>query len=683
MHLNGLPPVKCNCPKSNTDKLYWIKIVVLFILRDLFKSKLSRLAHFQPRKGDDMNQVYTELLKAKMSPESFQKLIELDNEKLFNYVGEYVTLCEPDSVYMCDDSEADAEYVRKKAIELGEEQLLANTNQTIHFDGYNDQGRDKGNTKFMVPSEKIESMKHLNSVELEKGMKEIRGIAKGIMKGHQAVVKLFCEGPTHSVFSRPCAQITDSFYVCHSEELLYRRGYEHFRDMDDKDDFYRFVHSAGELDERGCTVNLDQRRIFMDTENNIVFSMNAQYAGNSVGLKKHSMRLAIHQSGKEGWLCEHMFVMGIINEEADRSTYFCGAFPSACGKTATAMLPGEKIVGDDIAYFRNIDGEFRAVNVENGIFGIIKDVNAKDDPVIFDILHADQEMIFSNVLISDEKKPYWFGMGVDTPDHGRNHSGDSWKEGDKDAKGNEIPLAHPNSRYTLRLHYLDNIDPAYNDKDGVVVGGIVYGGRDSDTSVPIEESFNWTDGIILKACTLESETTAATLGQVGVRKPNMMSNLDFISYPIGQYIQNNLDFVNDIKTVPPVFCVNYFLRDVDGNFCTSKLAKKVWLHWAEKRVHGELGAYQTPIGFIPKFEDLQPLFKNLLGDEYTREEYEYQFTFRCDAWIEKLDRIVDYYKSKFPDTPQVAFERWASAKADIIAARAEFGSLIKPGGFTK
>ena len=217
-------------------------------------------------------------------------------------------------------------------------------------------------------------------------------------------MKLFCECPTMSPFSIGCAQLTDSFYVSHSEDILYRRGYEHFMHMEDKDDFFFFVHSAGELDERGCVVNVKDRRIYQDIENMNVYSLNNQYAGNSVGLKKLAMRLAIKKASGEGWLCEHMFIMGCQNREKGRATYFCGAYPSACGKTATAMLPGETLVGDDIAYFRNIDGEFRAANVERGIFGIIKDVNGKDDPVIFDTLMQEKEMIFSNVLTGHE--PY-------------------------------------------------------------------------------------------------------------------------------------------------------------------------------------------------------------------------------------------------------------------------------------
>jgi len=618
-----------------------------------------------------------------MSDASYGKLMALENERLVDFVGEYIELCEPASVFFADDSKADADYIRAKSIELGEETKLSREGQTIHYDGYGDQGRDKANTKFMVSQEKMEAMKNLNTVLNAEGLAEIKRVAKGIMKGKACIVKLFCECPTHSAFSIACAQITDSFYVAHSEDILYRPGYDHFMKMSNKDDFFRFVHSAGELDERGCTKNLTGRRIYQDLENEIVYSMNDQYAGNSVGLKKHSMRLAIQRSGREGWLCEHMFINAIHNHDKKRKTYFCGAFPSACGKTATAMMPGETIVGDDIAYFKKIDGQFRAANVERGIFGIIKDVNAKDDPVIFKVLHDTQEMIFSNVLTGPDNNPYWLGMDMETPKEGSNHSGPGWTVGKKDATGKEIPIAHPNSRYTIRLDYLKNLDEAWNDKAGVEVGGLIYGGRDSDTCVPIEEALDWEDGIVVKACTLESETTAATLGQAGVRKPQPMANLDFISYPVGQYFQNNIDFVKglDKSKVPPIFAVNYFLRDENGEFCTSKLAKRVWMHWAEMRVHGEVDAIRMPLGSIPEFPILKKLFKDLLDEDYTEEEYTYQFSFRCDPWIGKLERSIEYYTNNVPDLPEHILKRWNDTIAKIKVAKDKFGAIIAPGKF--
>lgn len=632
-----------------------------------------------------MNSKYTDLLKSKMSDVSFQKLAALENEKVMDFVGAFAEHCNPATIYVCDDSKEDELFIRKTAIEKGEEFALAKDGQTIHWDGYGDQARDKVNTRYMVYKENLKKMESLNSVEYEEGYAEIMDISKNIMEGKDAIVKFFCEGPAFSEFTIPCVQFTDSWYVAHSEAILYRPAYEHFKSMkdDEKDDFFRFIHSAGELDERNCSKNIDKRRIYMDTQNNIVYSMNAQYAGNSVGLKKHSMRLAINKSGQEGWLCEHMFVMACLNDDAGRRTYFAGAYPSACGKTSTAMIPGEEIVGDDIAYFRNIDGEFRAVNVEQGIFGIIKDVNAKDDPVIFENLMKDQELIFSNVLRGPDNNPYWLGSGLETPEKGDNHSGLGWYVGKKDAAGNEIGVAHGNARYTMRLDYLDNFDKkGFEDKKGVKVEGVLYGGRDSDTTVPVEESASWEDGILLKACTLESETTSATLGAEGVRKPSPMANLDFVSYPLGEYTMNNINFVKDLKEVPKVFSTNYFLRNPDGEFCTDKLAKKVWLHWAEGRIHGEYEALDTPTGKIPLYEDLKALFKKYLDLDYTLEEYTYQFTFRCDKWIAKLERSKAFFAKMDDNCPDYIYQKWDEAIAKIQKAKESCGAEIKPGAYS-
>jgi len=629
-----------------------------------------------------MNPQYDALLKEKMSDESYSRLTALNNQKIYDFIGQFAEHCEPATIYVCNDSEEDNQYIREMSLKKGEEHPMAFSRQTIHWDGYNDQARDKGNTRYLVYPENLEKMKSLNSLPYDEGHKEIMDIARGNMKGKDAVVKFFAEGPTDSLFTIPCVQFTDSWYVAHSESILYRSAYSHFLHMkdDEKDGFFRFIHSAGVLDERGCVVNLDTRRIYMDTQNNIVYSMNAQYAGNSVGLKKHSMRLAINKSAQEGWLCEHMFLMACLGK-GGRKTYFAGAYPSACGKTSTAMIPGEQIVGDDITYFRNIEGEFRGVNVEQGIFGIIKDVNSTDDPVIFSNLMKDQEAIFSNILQGPDKKPYWLGCGMDTPDKGLNHNG-AWKKGDKDANGKEVGIAHGNARYTMRLDYLDNFDAeGFNNKQGVKVAGVLYGGRDSDTTVPIEESPSWREGILLKAATLESETTSATLGAEGVRNASPMANMDFVSYPLGEYTLNNIRFVAGMKEEPRVFSTNYFMRNPDGNFMTGKLAKKVWLHWADGRVHGEYDALDTPTGKIPHYADLKTLFKDLLDEDFSEEDYTYLFTFRCTRWIEKLERSRAFFTRMDSNLPAELTAAWDAAIKTISAARDKYGDEIKPGDF--
>jgi phosphoenolpyruvate carboxykinase (GTP) len=626
---------------------------------------------------------YEATLREKTSKQSYRKLQALDNRKVIEFVGLFAEHCDPASIFVCDDSREDTRYVREQALARGEEQKLAAPNQTIHWDGYGDQARDKKNTRFLVHDEDYDRMKSLNSIPVEQGYAEILEISKGIMRGKDAVVQFFSEGPTGSPFTIPCVQFTDSWYVAHSESILYRNAYKHFRSMkdDEKDNFFRFIHSAGELDENNCSVNIDKRRIYMDTHDNIVYSMNNQYAGNSVGLKKHAMRLAINKAGKEGWLCEHMFVLAAIDEEKNRKTYFCGAYPSGCGKTSTAMIPGERIVGDDIAYFRNIGGELRAVNVEFGMFGIIRDVNASDDPVTFENLMKDQEIIFSNVLVGPDNRPYWLGMGVDAPGEGRNHFGE-WKRGVRDADGNEVTLAHGNARYTMRLDYLENIDKeGFEAIGGVKVEGILYGGRDSDTTVAIEEALDWRDGILLKAAALESETTSATIGAEGVRKSSPMANLDFVSYPLGEYTMNNIRFGEGLTNPPKVFGTNYFMRGPGGEFLTGKLAKKVWLHWADGRIHGEFDSYDTPTGRIPLYEDIRMLFRKLLEEDFSREDYDCLFMFRCAKWIGKLERTKAFYAKADSSTSGEIIDYWDRAIDKISAAAKKYGDEIRPGEY--
>ena len=208
---------------------------------------------------------------------------------------------------------------------------------------------------------------------------------------------------------------------------------------------------------------LKKRRIYIDFIDKKVYSVNNQYAGNSLGLKKLALRLAIYKANHNNWLAEHMLIMGVRPEGKKRVTYFTGAYPSACGKTSTAMIPGQTIIGDDIAYIKKDEkGNSRAVNIEAGIFGIIKDVNPTDDPIIYKALTTPREVIFSNVLIHNGK-PYWQGMGIEeVPKEGINHSGKWWKN-KTDAEGKAIPLSHSNARYTMRISKLDNADPKFND----------------------------------------------------------------------------------------------------------------------------------------------------------------------------------------------------------------------------
>lgn len=616
------------------------------------------------------------ILKTRLGEKNYQKLIGINNPNLHQFIAEYVELCNPDEVFVCTDSPEDTQYIREEAIRSKEEKELAIRGHTFHFEGYYDQARDKKNTKFLLPRG-FDWGPDINVTDKEEGLKEIRDILKNIMQGHKLYVLFFSLGPTNSEFSIPSVQLTDSGYVAHSESLLYRPGYEEFKRLGGSERFFKFVHSEGEL-ENGVSKNVDKRRIYIDLQENVVYSANTQYGGNTIGLKKLAMRLAINLALQDGWLTEHMFIMGVHGPKG-RVSYFAGAFPSLCGKTSTSVLEGETIVGDDIAYLRKKGEEIRAVNVEKGIFGIIQCINSRDDPILWKALHNPGEIIFSNVLVTEEKDAYWIGKDGEAPRKGINHSGE-WTLGKKDSGGNEISPSHRNARFTLDLNLLENIDYEINNPEGVVVKGIIYGGRDSDTWIPVEESFGWAHGVITKGASLESETTAATLGDEGVRNFNPMSNLDFLSISIGRYIESHLNFDASLKNPPLIFSVNYFLKGPDGNFMNSKADKAVWLKWMELRAHKEVGAIETPTGLIPKYQDLKKLFKEVLGRDYSKEDYIKQFTLRVPENLAKIDRIKGIYK-KIPDTPQMLFKLLEEQRQRLNKAREKYGDYIAPNKF--
>ena len=599
--------------------------------------------------------------------------MKIDNPELHHVVATYIELCNPEKVFVCTDSPEDIQYVRQEAIRAGEEMELALDGHTVHFDGYYDQARDKKNTKFLLHGG-VSLGADINAMDRDEGLTEIHELLKDIMQGHQLFVRFFCLGPLQSAFSIPALQLTDSGYVAHSEDLLYRQGYDEFVRLGKAAKFFKFVHSAGELDERKTSKNTDKRRVYIDLEDETVYSVNTQYGGNTIGLKKLAMRPAIDRASREGWLTEHMFIMGVHGPNG-RVTYFTGAFPSLCGKTSTSMISGERIVGDDIAYLREKDGVLRAVNPEKGIFGIIQGVNAKDDRIIWDALHSPGEVIFSNVLVTEEKGVYWIGKGEEPPRTGLNHSG-AWWLGKHDDEGNEISPSHPNARFTLDMKRLENLDAELDNPNGVVISGIIYGGRDSDTKVPVEESFDWVHGVITMGAALESETTAATLGKEGVRKINPMSNLDFLSIPLGRYIANHLKVGTELQDPPRIFSVNYFLRDSAGKFVNDKTDKAVWLKWMERRSYGEVGSIKTPTGLIPKYEDLEKLFKEVLDKVYSEEDYSKQFTVRIAENMAKIDRVESFYKTEVTDTPQEVFTVLNEQRKRLIKAREEYGDYV-------
>jgi phosphoenolpyruvate carboxykinase (GTP) len=607
----------------------------------------------------------------KFDSEELKKLDGIKNREFFEFLEFYVELLNPSKIFVVSDKKEDFDFVRKKALEDGEEGRLEKDMHTYHFDNYYDQARDKENTKILIP--KKEELPFLNVMQRDEGLKEIHNLLRNQMVGRTMYIGFFSLGPLESKLSELAVQITDSSYVMHNELILYRNAYEKFKNTPNAK-FLKFVHSQGELDERKTSKNIKNRRIYFDLEGLTGFAVNTQYAGNTVGPKKPAFRLTISQAVKEGWLSEHMFLMG-VNGPKGRVTYFTGAFPSMSGKTSTCTLPGERLVGDDLVFIKPVDGVARAINIEVGVFGIIDGINKKDDPIIWEVLHSDSEIIFSNVLVS-EGKPYWNGMGEEIPERGINYSGEWWK-GKKDAEGKEIPPSHKNARFTVSLRAFPNLDyQALESNEGVEVGGIIFGGRDSDTCPPVCETLNWKNGV-MRGASIESETTAAALGKEGIRTFNPMAIIEFLSVDLGKYLENYIKFEEKLKKVPKIFIVNYFLKDKDGRYLNEKTDKAIWLKWMELRVHNDVDAIKTPLGYLPRYEDLKRLFKEVQGKEYKRDDYEKQFTIRIPELLSKNERIRNIYE-KISTTPREILEELERDRKELIELRSKAGDYVSP-----
>jgi phosphoenolpyruvate carboxykinase (GTP) len=620
---------------------------------------------------------YIEALRPKLSKSDYRKLRAIYIPKVHEFIAKSADLCNAERIFICSDSEEDKDYIRQQAIATKEETPLNTEGHTVHFDGYYDQGRDREATRYLVPR-RVHLSKALNQIDRQEGLAEVKGLLRDSMTGRTLIARFLSLGPTNSVFTILGLQCTDSWYVAHSEDLLYRPGYKVFVQSSGDTDFLRVVHSSGNLTERMVSAEHEKKRIYIDYMDNTIYSVNTQYAGNSIGFKKLAFRLAIRKANTEGWLAEHMMLMG-VHGPGGRKSYFAGAFPSACGKTSTAMLPGENILGDDIAYIREVDSVARAVNVEAGIFGIIKDVNPVDDALIFKVLHSPCEIIFSNVLVRDGK-PYWLGMGSELPEEGENFSGE-WYEGKKDEAGNEVPAAHKNARYAVNLKDVENCDPELDNPLGVELKGIMYGGRDAKAYVPVQQSFDWQHGIIAYGASLETETTFATVGKEGVPEINMMSIQDFISIPLGKNVRNNLDFGKKLEKPPVVFGVNYFLQDKEGKYLNDPMDKHVWVKWMELRVHDEVDAIMTPTGYVPKYEDLRKLFKQVRGKDYSREDYVKQFSIRVQENMAKIKRVRKFYKKNVTYTPEAVFWVLNQQYERLLNAKEKHGNYISPEKF--
>ncbi len=608
-----------------------------------------------------------------------KKLAQIHNEEALIKIANAINMCQPDSVFVNTGSAADVQWIREYSLQKGEEKKLAKPGHTIHFDLPQDQARLVNQTFYIInDGEKMSSL--AKTVLRDEATEYVKKFLPGIMKGKTLIIGFYSRGPVGADAAFPAIEISSSGYVLHSAELLYRNCFSDFDAEAQRTGlFFTNVHSEG----NNTPEDVPNARILMDRSWMTTFSTFCTYAGNTLLLKKGNHRFSVDYATYykvEEQLSEHMFITGMTGP-GGRKTFFAGAAPSGCGKTTTAMV-GTDFVGDDLAQFW-IDkgGVLRAINPEKGIFGIVEDVNQEGDPYLMDCLRGDgTEVIWSNVLIADGV-PHWVGNGEPAPEKGINFQGE-WFKGKTGPDGTPIPMSHKNSRCTLLASAIANhATELSEDPKGVPVKVITYSGRDADTMPPVWVSKNADEGVAIGA-SIVSRATATEVGATGVnRQP--WANAPFIPGALADYMEAQFTFFNSPKfsaaSRPIMAGLNYFLTHGNRGGAGSKLLGekkdvRVWLGWLELFANGDVEAITTPIGHLPKYQDLVTLFQDI-NKEYPKTLYDMQFALYVDNIISRLDLQRDAY-SKEPAIPQKLYKIYEKQKNELLQLKEKFGAII-------
>jgi phosphoenolpyruvate carboxykinase (GTP) len=615
---------------------------------------------------------------AQCDADTQQKLSSITNREALVKIANAIAMTEPDVVFVNTGSDADVQTVREMSLAKGEESTLAMRGHTIHFDLPQEQARIVDRTFYIVnPGEKTSVL--AKSVLRDKALEYVRANMTGIGQGKTLMIGFFSRGPIGAPAAIPALEMSTSTYVMHSANILYRNVYAQFdAEVERAGLFFTNVHSEG----LNRPEDLPNARVYMDRSWQTTFSMFCTYAGNTLLLKKGNHRFAVDLATyyrREDQIAEHMFVTGMTGPNG-RKTYFAGAAPSGCGKTTTAMV-GSDFIGDDLAQLWIADdGTLRAINPEFGIFGIVRDVNCETDPYLMKCLREPgAEVIWSNVLIDADGIPHWEGNGEQHPDKGVNFQGEWWK-GKTDASGAAIPISNPNARCTVRNTSIGNYsNDAAESPEGVHVQVITYSGRDSDTMPPVWVAKNPDHGVAIGASIL-SAATATELGVQGVRR-QPWANEPFIPGPLADYMDAQFDFFNSnkLQDKPIIAGLNYFLtcgaRGGEGTLLLGeKQDVRAWLGWLELRAHGDVEAIETPIGYIPRYEDLVPLFDDI-GKHYPRDLYEQQFAFYVDNILGRIDLQEAAYR-KEEGVPAQLLDVYEEQRAGLNALKATYGPVV-------
>jgi phosphoenolpyruvate carboxykinase (GTP) len=627
------------------------------------------------------------LFEKKMDADNLSKILKIQNAAALLKIANAISMCEPDTVFVNTGSEPDRQFVRSLALQKGEEIQLAMENHTLHFDLKEEQGRILDRT-FYIANEGDLVSSLANKMLRQDALCDIREKMVGIMRGKVMMVGFYVRGPAGSPVSNPALEITSSAYVTHSADLLYRNEFARFdKEVDRLGHFYTNIHSEG----MNRSEDLPNARVFMDRSFLTTYAFNCTYAGNTLLMKKGNHRFSVDKAVYENRgneLSEHMFITG-IKGPGGRITWCAGAAPSGCGKTTTAMA-GTCFVGDDLAQMWIDDhGAIRSINPERGIFGILEDVNHEGDPRLVRLLRKPgTEIIWSNVLVDEFGVPHWAGNGEETPPKGINFQG-PWEPGKVDEKGKPVPISHSNSRCTLSSKALENYSEQAENPEGVETRVITYSGRDSNTMPPVWAAKSSDEGVVIGAC-IVSAATATEVGATGVKRAPW-ANAPFIPGALGDYMDAQFQFFGNPRIAsdkkPVMAGLNYFLtheaRGGEGKkLLGEKRDVKVWLAWLERRASREVGAIETPIGFIPRYVDLKDLFKSIIDKDYPEDLYVKQFSLYVDNIVSRIDLQLDAYK-KETNLPQKLFDILNFQRKALLALRDVFGPAVLPAQLDK
>ncbi len=531
-----------------------------------------------------------------------------NNKKVLNWLDEMIALCKPEKVVWIDGSREQLEALREEAVASGE---MIKLNQEklpgcyYHRTAENDVARVEDRT-FICTETEEEAGPINNWMAPAEMYAKLNKLYDGSMVGRTMYVIPYSMGPVGSPFSKIGVELTDSIYVVLNMDIMTRVGKEVVDALGEDGDFVKCLHAKRD-------VNPDERYIVHFPQDNTIMSVNSAYGGNVLlGKKCFALRIASYQGMKEGWMAEHMLILGLENPKGEVK-YICAAFPSACGKTNLAMLippeflkkQGYKVwtVGDDIAWLRvGEDGRLYAINPEAGFFGVAPGTSVKSN---FNALEATKKnTIFTNVAINEEDMTVWWeGLDKNPPEKAIEWKGAKVNGKEYTAEGNK--LAHPNSRFTAPAVNCPCISSEFENPQGVPISAIVFGGRRAKTAPLVYQARDWDHGVFVGA-TMASETTAAAAGAVGVVRRDPMAMRPFVGYNMADYFQHWYDMGKKIANPPKIFNVNWFRLDDDGNFMWPGFGDNMRvLNWILDRCEGKVGAVETEIGYVPNKEDLQ------------------------------------------------------------------------------